>query len=162
MAFFRWRSRLLTRQSRHGQRLKTLPSRMTEPNLERLKEQGARPAGPPPALPSVRRLAPGTALEVERVVSACGLVGLGGIHFSVGMPLAGTRVTLRLEGELIHVVSDGVLVRSIASPLEPQQLPRLWGARAAGPPPSPATNLFGSGAGCRVTAPSQSPASVSR
>jgi transposase InsO family protein len=122
-----------------GQRLKTLPSRMSERDLERLRRGGARTAGPPPALPSSRRLAPGDALEVERVVNACGLVGLGGKRFGVGSPLAGQRVTLRLEGELLHVVSDGVLVRTLASPVDSDNLPRLWGARVAGPPPPPDT-----------------------
>jgi hypothetical protein len=122
-----------------GRRLKTLPSRVSEQDLQRLRRAGARAAGPPPALPSSRRLAPGDALEVERVVNACGLVGLGGKRFGVGSPLAGQRVTLRLEGELLHVVSDGVLVRSMASPVDPDDLPRLWGARVAGPPPRPAS-----------------------
>ena len=122
-----------------GERFKTLPSRMSELDLERLRRGGARAAGPPPALPSSRRLAAGDALEVERVVNACGLVGLGGKRFGVGSPLAGRRVTLRLEGELLYVVSDGVLVRTMASPVDPDNLPRLWGARVAGSPPPPAT-----------------------
>jgi hypothetical protein len=44
-------------------------------------------------------------------------------------------VTLRLEGDLIHVVSDGVLLRTLASPLSLQQRARVPGARVAGPPP---------------------------
>lgn len=115
-------------------RLKTLPSRLSEVDLARLRKQGARPAGPPPAPPSAM-LAQGVALEVDRPVNACGLVALGGIQFGVGQVLAGRRVTLRLEGDLIHVVADGVLARTLVSPLEPEQLVRLRGASVAGPPP---------------------------
>ncbi len=68
-------------------------------------------------------------------MNACGLVGLGGVQFSVGQALAGQKVTLRVEDEVIHVVSDGVLVRTIASPLRREQLTDLRGARIAGPPP---------------------------
>lgn len=118
-----------------GRRLKTLPSRLLEPDLMRLRRDGARSAGPPPAPPSAQQLARGAAIEVDRPVNACGLVALGGMQFGVGQVLAGQRVTLRLEGDLIHVVSDGVLRRTILSPLEPEQLTRLRGARLAGPSP---------------------------
>jgi hypothetical protein len=40
-----------------GQRLKTLPSRLTSIDLARLRAHGARPAGPPPARPSWAQLA---------------------------------------------------------------------------------------------------------
>jgi len=44
-------------------------------------------------------------------------------------------VTLRLEGEMIHLVVDGVLVRTVASPFNVGQRSRPAGARLAGPPP---------------------------
>jgi len=79
--------------------------------------------------------APGIALELERTVNACGLVGLGGVQIGAGQLLAGRRVTLRLERDLIHVIADGILQRTLPSPLVAQQLSRLRGARVAGPPP---------------------------
>jgi transposase InsO family protein len=42
-----------------GQHLKTLPSRLTSIDLARLRAQGARPAGPPPARPSWAQLTAG-------------------------------------------------------------------------------------------------------
>jgi hypothetical protein len=54
------------------------------------------------------------------------------------------------------VVSGGVLVFTMASPVDSDDLPRVWGARVAGPPPRPATlpagMIFdvGSGAGRAV------------
>ena len=56
-----------------GTRLKTLPSRLGVAELARLAADGARPAGPSP-LPTGDR----TAIEVERMVNATGLVGLAG------------------------------------------------------------------------------------
>jgi hypothetical protein len=116
-----------------GRRLKTLPSRMTTNDLERLRKDGGRPAGPPPSAPSAIGL--GGAIEVDRSVNAVGVLSLGRVKVSVGQPLAGRRVTLRLDGDLIHVVADGVLVRTLASPLPPERRARIPGARVAGPPP---------------------------
>ncbi|HZK51490.1 MAG TPA: IS481 family transposase, partial [Actinomycetota bacterium] len=120
--------------SLEGRHLKTLPSRLGEAELARLRSMGARAAGPPLAPPAAM-LARGVALEVERTVNACGLVGLGGVQVGAGQPLAGRRVTLRLERDLIHVIADGVLQRTVPSPPVGQQWTRLRGARVAGPAP---------------------------
>ncbi|MFD1054466.1 IS481 family transposase [Terrabacter terrigena] len=119
-----------------GQRVKTLPSRFNELQLARLLDAGARPAGPPPGPPSVAMLAAGAAVELERTVTAVGIVALGGHTLQVGSALAGQRVTLRLEEHLIHVVLDGLLWRTLPSPLEPEARGRLRGARLAGPAPT--------------------------
>jgi hypothetical protein len=75
--------------------------------------------------------APSVAVEVDRVVNASGLVALAGRYVSVGQPRAGHGVTLRLDGELAHVIDDGVLVRT---------LPALGPRRCAGASPQrPAT-----------------------
>ncbi len=67
---------------------------------------------------------------------------------SAGLPLAGQRVTLRLEGPVAHVLSGGVLARTVACPVPPEARPRLRGARAgtAEPPrlPEPLTSHGGS------------------
>ena len=55
---------------------------------------GARPAGPSP-LP---RRAMAAVIEVDRTVNAIGLVSLADQQVGVGSPLAGQRVTLRMEG----------------------------------------------------------------
>jgi hypothetical protein len=119
-----------------GHRVKTLPSRFTELHLSRLLRTGASPAGPPPGPPSPAMLAAGAAVELERTVTAVGIVALAGHQVQVGSPLAGQRVTLRLEEHLIHVVVAGQLWRTLPSPLEPATRGRLRGARVAGPPPA--------------------------
>jgi hypothetical protein len=118
-----------------GQHLKTLPSRLTSIDLARLRAQGARPAGPPPARPSWTQLSAGTPVEIHRTVNAVGMVSIGGHYHSVGQQFAGRRITLRLEATLAHVVLDGVLTRTIALTLTPTQRARLQGARMPGPAP---------------------------
>jgi hypothetical protein len=121
-----------------GTRLKTLPSRLGITELARLAADGARPAGPSP-FPS----ATGTAVEVERMVNAAGLAGLAGTPVSVGFELAGERVTLRMDGTQMAVIShDGTLLRTLPCPVPPRERHRLRGARrAATAPPPPAGPL---------------------
>ncbi len=117
-----------------GRRLKTLPSRLSGAGSRAPEKRRRSSRRTAPAAPSAQQLTRGAAIEVERAVNANGLVGLGMKQFSVGMPLAGQRVTLPLEDNLIQVVTDGVLWRTLVSPLRPEQLARLRGARVAGPP----------------------------
>ena len=67
--------------------------------LNALAASGARPAGPPPLPP-----ASGAVIVVERRVNASGNVSLGDHIVSAGLPLAGQRVTLRLDGPGAHVL----------------------------------------------------------
>lgn len=119
-----------------GARLKTLPSRLSVVDLARLRAHGARRAGPPPAAPSPAALAGGAVVEVDRVVNGCGLVTLAGVQVNVGLPLAGQRVVLRLEIHLLHVITDGLLWRTMPLPIPSQARGRIRGARLAGPPPA--------------------------
>jgi hypothetical protein len=118
-----------------GQHLKTLPSRLTSIDLARLRAQGARSAGPPPARPSWTQLTAGAPVEIQRTVNATGTVSIAGKYHSVGQQFAGRRITLRLETTLAHVVLDGVLTRTIALTLTPTQRARLQGARTPGRAP---------------------------
>jgi len=59
----------------------------------------------------------GAVIEIDRVVNTHGLITLGGRRISVGQPLAGQRITLRLEGAVAHVIADGVLARTIPAPV---------------------------------------------
>jgi transposase InsO family protein len=117
-----------------GYRVKTLPSRLDARDLARLATAGARPAGPPP-LPA----ASGNVIEVERTVNASGNVSLGDHMISAGVPLAGQRVTLRLDGPVARILSGGVLARTIACPVPQEARSRLRGARTgtAEPPRLP-------------------------
>jgi transposase InsO family protein len=116
-----------------GTRLKTLPSRLGVTELARLAADSARPAGLSP-LPS----GAGTAIEVERMVNAHGLAGLAGAQVNVGYELAGQKVTLRMDGTQMAVIShDGTLLRTMPCPVAARDRVRLRGARraAASPPP---------------------------
>ena len=117
-----------------GARIKTLPSRLGPAELARLAANGARPAGPSP-LPT----GSGAVIEVDRTVNATGLVSLADQQVGVGSPLAGQRVTLRMEGPLMAVLgSDGTLLRTMACPVRASQRYRLRGARRARSlPPQP-------------------------
>jgi hypothetical protein len=118
-----------------GARIKTLPSRLGVAELARLAASGARPAGPSPLLAGT-----GMAVEVERTVNATGLVGLAGAQLNVGYQLAGQRVTLRMDGTQMAVISgDGELLRTLPCPVPAGDRYRLRGARkaaASAPPPS--------------------------
>jgi len=117
-----------------GARLKTLPSRLGTAELSRLAAHGARPADPCP-LPA----GPAAVIEVDRTVNASGTVGLATGQVSVGSPLAGQRVTLRMEGQLMAVIgSGGSLLRTLACPIPPERRWRLRGARSGSSlPPAP-------------------------
>jgi hypothetical protein len=130
-----------------GTRLKTLPSRLGITELARLAAAGARPAGPSP-LPADG----GTAIEVERIVNGVGLVSLAGKQLNVGYELAGQRVTLRMDGTQMAVLShDGDLLRNPAlAGTSGQQI-----AAPSGPPRSqPAGTIRRSGrrAAARIAA----------
>ncbi len=116
-----------------GRLLKTLPCRLQPEDLGRGRLQGARPAGPAPASMAAHAvlLGPGDAVEVDRRVNAAGTVGVAGQQVSVGLPLAGQTVTLRLEAATMHVLADGALVRSLPSPVPVTSRARLQGARLA-------------------------------
>ena len=121
-----------------GWRIKTVPSRLTGVDLARLRLSGARPAGPPPAGPAPGALAASSCVEVDRLVTATGGITLGNQLILVGSPLAGQRARLRLDGQLMHVITqDGVLWRTLPCPIPPGQRHRLQGVRLAGPAPLP-------------------------
>jgi hypothetical protein len=125
----------------NGMRLKSFSSRLGVPELRLLAARGARPAGPLPAQTAA-------VIEVERLVNAVGVVSLEGAQLSVGLGLAGQRVTLRMNGAKMAVIShDGELVRIMACPVPLHQRYLLRGARpATGSPPLGAARQ-GGGAG---------------
>ena len=108
-----------------GHRIKTLPSRLDRTDLARLAAAGATPAGRPPLPPPSSGV-----IELERTVSASGNISLGDHMISAGMPLAGRRITVRLDGLVAHLVADGTRVRTVACPVPEAARSRLRGARA--------------------------------
>ncbi|HEY2127363.1 MAG TPA: IS481 family transposase [Streptosporangiaceae bacterium] len=121
-----------------GQLIKTHPVILDGKDLARLRAAGGRPARPSPATALPPGPLPADAIiEVQRLVGAGGCVGIGGKQVSAGIHFAGQRVTLRLDAKLLHVnTADGVLARTLPSPLPPAARGRLHGARLAGPPPA--------------------------
>ena len=118
-----------------GHRIKTLPSRLDARDLARLRANGAVPAGAPPLPPPS-----GGIIEIERTVNASGSISVGNHVISAGSPLAGQRVTVRLDGPVAHILADGNTVRTVACPVSQHARHRLRGASAgtAGPPRLPA------------------------
>jgi hypothetical protein len=78
-------------------------------------------------------------IEVDRAVDASGNADLAGHKVKAGAELARSKVTLRLDGHLLHVIAGGVLAKTLPSPVPAGDRARLRGARIADTPlPSPA------------------------
>lgn len=124
-----------------GQLVRSVASCLDAGNLHELSMRGAVRAGPPPAAPAAGRLGrlePGTVVEVDRKADLSGVASLGKAEVTVGYELANQRVTLRLDGHLLHVVHDGVLAKTLPSPIDADQRAGLRGARvASGELPAP-------------------------
>jgi hypothetical protein len=107
-------------------RLKTVPSRLTVAHLQRLLAEDGQPSGPPP----IATGQPGDPIEVDRTVNTVGAIALAGRQHPVGYHFAGRRVTVRLDCGLLHLIDNGVLLRSPPNPLSSAEL-----ARSATPAP---------------------------
>lgn len=125
-----------------GKLVKSVASRLDAGNLHELSLRGAVPAGPPPAAPAAARqgqLKPGAVVEIDRNVDQSGIAQLAGVAVTIGYELANQRVTLRLDGHLLHVVHDGVLAKTLPAPIDADQRASLRGARVVTgefPPPA--------------------------
>lgn len=72
------------------------------------------------------------------MVNGTGLVSLAGRQLSVGYELAGQRVTLRMDGTQMAVIShDGAHLRTLPCPVPHGDRHRLRGARRAATTPAP-------------------------
>jgi hypothetical protein len=132
-----WADTTVVHLLRDGVRLKSVPSRFSLTQLQQLLASGGHRAGPPPiaSVPPRREMA----VEVDRTISACGLLSLAGRQHPVGYHLAGRRVTARLDHGVLHLLDhDRTVLRSLPNPLTPADLARLRDTRPAGPAPAPA------------------------
>lgn len=147
-----WADQRSVHLSLDGELLRTVASRLSPDDLRYLSMRGARPAGPPPAPAALRRtgganaaLAAGAAIELERAVNKDGKIALDGTKHLVGFAYAGRRITLRLDGHLMHAIIDNALVGTWPCPIPAAKLPALHGARQPTtrlpPPPLPAGSL---------------------
>ena len=128
-----------------GHVLRTVASRLLPQDLAFLAMRGARQAGPEPARAAIQRrdgkpvLAAGQAVEIDRKVHRDGHVFVSGEKYQVGMGYAGTTVTMRLDGHLMHAIADGALAGTWPCPITVERAARMNGARAAASPlPPPA------------------------
>jgi hypothetical protein len=141
---------------RSGQRLKTVPSRLTPTHLRQLLAGGGRPARPSP-LPA----GGGAAVEVDRLVNAHGVISLAHHQCPIGYHYAGRRLTIRLDGSTIHLLDwDRTLLRSLPNPLPAGVRPR--DARPAGPPPHIPPSRHRCNGESPPAAPSRLPGNASR
>ena len=135
-----WMDSTTVHISLDGVRVKTVPSRLNTADLARLRgTPGSRPAGPPPAPRAAGPLASRLPIQVDRTANAVGVVSLAGRSIPIGFPHAGRRVTMRLDGPLLHLIVDGVLTRTMPAPVPAEQRYRIRDARLAGPLPAPPT-----------------------
>ncbi|MFF3991677.1 IS481 family transposase [Streptomyces sp. NPDC001797] len=130
-----WMDSTTVHVSLDGKRIKTVPSRLSTADLVRLRASGARAAGPAPAGRAPGRLAVRMPIEVARTVNASGVIGLAGQQITVGYPLAGQRVVLRLDGPLMQVIADGMLVRTMSCPVPPARRAYISDAQLSPLPP---------------------------
>ncbi|PIB03468.1 hypothetical protein B1C81_37120 [Streptomyces sp. HG99] len=117
-----------------GELTKTTVSHLDAEDLHVLTLRGARPAGPPPATAAAQSLTSMpdyTVVEVDRSLDHEGKASLGGNKVKIGPELAKQKVTLRLDGHLLHVVHNGLLAKTLPSPLPADQRHKLHGARLA-------------------------------
>jgi transposase InsO family protein len=129
-----WIDTITVHLSIDGWRIKTVPSRLSAVDIARLRQAGARPAGPPPAGPAPGALAATSCVEVQRLVNSAGIITLANQVISVGSPLAGQRARIRLDGQVMHVLTqDGILWRTLPCPIPPAERHKLQGVRLAGP-----------------------------
>jgi transposase InsO family protein len=134
-----------------GHVLRTVASRLLPQDLAYLAMRGARQAGPEPAEAAIGRrdgnpvLAAGQAVEIDRKVHRDGHITVGGEKYHVGASYAGTAVTLRLDGHLMHAIAGGALAGTWPCPVTAERAARMNGARAAAatlpPPPLPAGSI---------------------
>lgn len=86
-----------------------------------------------------RRPRPGPEPDGDRV-RADPWTSNGGKRLLLGAQFTGQQVTLRFGGRLLHVITGGLLVKTLTSPVELAQRSRLTGARVVTtrlpPPPS--------------------------
>jgi transposase InsO family protein len=127
-----------------GRRIKSLRSRFTVNDLDRMVAQGAVPAGPPP-MPS--KGGPGSrvdkyVVECERTVARNGIVSLGNKQVLAADILGGRRVGIRIEvGGLLMFFDPETreVLRTRPNPLTLEDTAKLQRTQPVGPIPRPST-----------------------
>lgn len=114
-----------------GHVLRTVASRLLPQDLAFLAMRGARQAGPEPARSALQHrdgkpvLGAGQAVEIDRKVRRDGHVTVIGEKYQVGTGHAGTTVTLRLDGHLMHAIAGGALAGTWPCPVTAERAARM-------------------------------------
>ncbi|MGL5856844.1 MAG: IS481 family transposase [Angustibacter sp.] len=135
-----WIDREWVHLSIEGHRIKSVRSRFTTAQMNKLIAQGAVPAGPPPQA-SCKRPENGV-VEVERTVSSGGTISLGSRVVLVAWMLGGRRVGVWIEGGAPLLFFDPdtrELLRTRPNPLGPGEAWRLQRRKPLGQRPRPCT-----------------------
>lgn len=135
-----WIDRDWVHLSTGGHRFKSVRSRFTTAELDKLMAQGAVPAGPPPAR-SERQPRRGI-VEVERTVSMGGTVSLGRRVILAAWMLGGRKVGIWIEDDAPLLFFDPEtreLLRTRPNPLEPGEAWSLQRRKPVGDRPRPST-----------------------
>ncbi|MFD9475144.1 IS481 family transposase [Streptomyces goshikiensis] len=110
---------------------RTRPSKLTPADLKALVQRGGSIAGPEPAAPAlVDEAKPALVVEVDRVIDRDGDIGLGGQKVKIAHHLAGQPATLRFESQLMHVIVDGRVIKTMPAPIPPEKRRQISGARS--------------------------------
>ncbi|WP_042411071.1 IS481 family transposase [Streptacidiphilus carbonis] len=114
-----------------GEFLRTRASQFTPADLRALVERGGRIAGPEPAASALPTAPlPSAVVEVDRLVGRDGDIGLAGARVKLAPHLAGQQVTLRFDGQLMHVIADGTVVKTMPAPVPVENRAQIGGARS--------------------------------
>jgi transposase InsO family protein len=124
--------------------IKTVPSRVTTADLERLSLRGVRTGRPDPVAPALTGVSVSsrpTPIEIERTANRDGIVIVRGQELALGTGIAGTRVTLRFDVGLIHATAGNMLLKTLPNPFSWNEIRLIRGARPAtsalpAPPPA--------------------------
>lgn len=123
-----------------GQQIKSVRSRFTAAEMDKLIAQGAQPAGPPPQ--TSRHNSESGIVEVERTVSTGGTISLGARVVLAAWMLAGRRVGVWIENDAPLLFFDPEtreLLRTRPNPLKPGEARRLQRRKPVGERPRPST-----------------------
>jgi transposase InsO family protein len=121
-----------------------LPLRLPPTLAAAVSVPAPRPAAPPETLLAPVVSANGVdavnvAVEVDRAVPASGNLTVCGQQFWLGPDRAGTTITLWADSTVVHIICNGIRLKTVPSRLTTGHLHQLLadGARPAGPAPLP-------------------------
>jgi transposase InsO family protein len=132
-----------------GHLIRSAAVRLTAEDLQELRARGARPGRVEDTITGLPatggKPVTTTAIEIDRTIDHRGYIQIAGTHHYIATQLIGRVMTLRLDGHLMHAISENALRGTWPCPIPADRLNKLRGARPATtalpPPPLPAGNI---------------------